>query len=318
MEKKRNGLLEIYRFLFSFMPLYYHSFFFLKRNYEIFEVPELAVDFFFMLSGFFLLSIMRRLKEERVLAGMWKVMYGRVKPMMFTLCFITAFNLICVALFIRSDYLYTLFHLFMYWWFVLYLAVGIGILYLVYRLLKSERSFAAFLVIWATLMACLHYSVVYLGMFIPELVFFTRAFGCISAGILVSYIPKFKIKKFNIAIPLVIVLIPAIAYLYYNKKSFAICLALIAMFGALIYFSSHIAVGGKAFDLIGKLSVRMYLYMAFLTMLRMLGLEDQRVLFLMDIALASMDLAVSYYRDKYNALKKKQTKEATEPVLATK
>lgn len=301
--KNRNGLLEIYRFLLCFVPLYYHSFFYFKRNYELFDVPELAVDFFFMLSGFFLMNSMRRLKDEKVLVGMGKIVFGRVKPMMFTLCFISAFNLICILIFVRENYLSTLFELFKYWWFVLYLAIGIGLIYLVYRALKSEKLFVVFLALLAAGMACLHYSVVELGMFIHELVFFTRAFGCISAGILVSYVPRLRIGKFNYAIPVVAFLLPTLIYLFFDNNSFLIRIAMVIMFGALMYFSVHINLGGRIFDLFGKLSVRMYLYMAMLTMLAILGLNNHRVLFVMDITLAVMDITLDTYRTKYRTLK---------------
>ena len=301
--KKRNGLLEIYRFMLCFVPLYYHSFFYFERNYEIFTVPELTVDFFFMLSGFFLMNSMRRLKDEKTFAGMVKIMFGRVKPMLFTLCFISAFNLICILIFVRENYFNTLFELFKYWWFVLFLTVGIGLIYLVYRGLKNEKLFVGFLILLAIGMACLHYFVVVESKFVIEVVFFTRALGCISAGILVSYIPKLKIRRFNYSIPIVILLVPTLIYLFYNKKNFFICILMIFMFGALMYFSSAINVGGRIFDLLGKLSVRIYLYMAMLTMFYILGLTHHRVLFVIDIALAVMDLTLDTYRTKYRTLK---------------
>ena len=301
--KKRNGLLEIYRFMLCFVPLYYHSFFYFERNYEIFTVPELTVDFFFMLSGFFLMGSMRRLKDEKTFVGMVKIMFGRIKPMLFTLCFISAFNLVCILIFVRENYLNTLFELFKYWWFVLFLTVGIGLIYLVYRALKSEKLFLAFLVLLALGMASLHYFVVEESKFVIEVVFFTRALGCISAGILVSYIPKIRIRKFNYSIPIVILLLPTLIYLFYNKKTFFICILMIFMFGALIYFSTHINVGGRIFDLLGKISVRMYLYMAMITLFYILGLTHHRVLFIIDVALAVMDLTLDTYRTKYSTLK---------------
>jgi peptidoglycan/LPS O-acetylase OafA/YrhL len=310
--KKRNGLLEIYRFLLCFIPLYYHSFFYFERNYEIFTVPELTVDFFFMLSGFFLMSSMRRLKDEKTFVGMVKIMFDRVKPMLFTLCFISAFNLVCILIFVRENYLNTLFELFKYWWFVLFLTVGIGLIYLVYRDLKSEKLFLAFLVLLALGMASLHYFVVEGSKFVIEVVFFTRALGCISAGILVSYIPKIRIRKFNYSIPIVILLLPTLIYLFYNKKTFFICILMIFMFGALMYFSSTINVGGRIFDLLGKLSVRIYLYMAMLTMFYILGLTNHRVLFVIDLALAVMDLILDSYRTKYRMLEAKVKKQDLE------
>jgi peptidoglycan/LPS O-acetylase OafA/YrhL len=304
MEKKRNGLFEVYRFILCFLPLYYHNFFFWERNYEIFGIPELAVDFFFMMSGFFLMNSMKKLKEEKIIVGIGKIMFGRVKPMMFTLCFISAFNFLCVILFIRENYLDTLFDLFKYWWFVLYLSIAIGVLYFVYRILRKEKIFITFLVILALGMACLHYAVVVQGLFISELVFFTRAFGCLSAGILVSYIPKIKKWKLLPSILAIALLIPSLFYLAYAIKTFFVGLAMIFMFGALMYFSSHISLGGKVFDLIGQLSVRVYLYMAFITMFRILGLTNNRILFIIDVTIASMDLVVCYYRNKYLDLKK--------------
>ena len=156
-------------------------------------------------------------------------------------------------------------------------------------------------------MACLQYTVVVKEMFIDELVFVARSLGCIPVGILLSYIPKWECKKFNPAIPIVVVLIPTMLYLAYNEKTFFIRLLMIAMFGALMYFSTHISVGGRVFDLLGKLSVRMYLYMAFVTMIEMLGVGNHRALFVIDVAAASLDLAVCYYRDKYKALKLNKT-----------
>ena len=117
------------------------------------------------------MNSMKKLKEEKIIVGIGKIMFGRVKPMMFTLCFISAFNFLCVILFIRENYLDTLFDLFKYWWFVLYLSIAIGVLYFVYRILRKEKIFITFLVILASGMACLHYAVVVQGLFISELVF---------------------------------------------------------------------------------------------------------------------------------------------------
>jgi hypothetical protein len=88
---------------------------------------------------------------------------------------------------------------------------------------------------------------------------------------------------------------------------------MILMFGALMYFSSGISVGGRFFDLLGKLSVRMYLYMAFLTMFRYIGLTDNRVLFVLDVAMSVMDLVLTDYREKYLSLKKRQEEKSAQP-----
>jgi hypothetical protein len=151
-------------------------------------------------------------------------------------------------------------------------------------------------------MALLQYAVVEKNMFFVELVFFARSLGCIPVGILLSYIPLPKHGKFNPSIPIVLLLIPTLFYFAYNEKTFLIRLLMIAMFSALVYFSSGISFRSRVCDLLGQLSVRIYLYMAFITMLYIFGLTHHRILFVIDVALATLDLAVSIYRQKYKAL----------------
>jgi hypothetical protein len=80
---------------------------------------------------------------------------------------------------------------------------------------------------------------------------------------------------------------------------------MIGLFAALVYFTYNVSIGGKFFDVLGRLSTRIYLYMAFITMLYILGLTDHRILFIVDVSLATMDLILTRYREKYLALKAK-------------
>ena len=245
---------------------------------------------------------MRKENDKPVFKGMWNAMYGRVKPLTFTMCFIAAFNAVCIVLFVRENYIDTIFHLFMYWWYVLYLFITIGLFYLVYRALKSEKRFVIFLIALSILMAILHYIVVVEGLLFFDLSFVLRALGCVAVGILLSYVPMLKPMKFKVSIPLVIILIPALFYFAYNEKTFFIRLLMLGLFSALVYFSSHISFSSKICDYLGQLSARIYLYMAFVAMLRLLGLTQYRILFVIDVALATLDLALSIYRQKYKTL----------------
>lgn len=303
MEKKRNGLIEIYRFILSFWPLYYHNFFFTSKG-ESFSVAELAVDFFFVLSGFFLLRAFEK-KKGSVIKATLSLMYERVKPFMFSLCFIAAFNAVCVSLFIRENHLNVLFDLFKYWWYVLYLTVAIGVFYLFFRLLRNRKVFFVFLFLVSAAMGLFHYYTEVQGLFLYELTFVARTFGCMAFGMLVSYIPTIKKRKHNLSILGVIALVPAIFHLAYSEKNYVTCLIMIGLFAALVYFTYNVSIGGKFFDVLGRLSTRIYLYMAFITMLYILGLTDHRILFIVDVSLATMDLILTRYREKYLALKAK-------------
>ena len=303
MEKKRNGLIEIYRFILCFWPLYYHNFFFTSKG-ESFSVAELAVDFFFVLSGFFLLRAFEK-KKGSVIKSTLSLMYERVKPFMFSLCFIAAFNAVCVSLFIRENHLNVLFELFKYWWYVLYLTVAIGVFYLFFRLLRNRKVFFVFLLLVSAAMGLFHYYIEVQGLFLYELTFVARTFGCMAFGMLVSYIPTIKKRKHNLSILGVIALVPAIFHLAYSEKNYVTCLIMIGLFAVLVYFTYNVSIGGKFFDVLGRLSTRIYLYMAFITMLYILGLTDHRILFIVDVSLATMDLILTRYREKYLALKAK-------------
>jgi hypothetical protein len=72
-----------------------------------------------------------------------------------------------------------------------------------------------------------------------------------------------------------------------------------------VYFSSNISVSGRVFDIAGKLSTRIYLYMAFVTVIYYLGITNHRMLFVIDVFLAVLDMVLTNYREKYLALKRK-------------
>ena len=307
MEKKRNGLLEVYRLFFCFWVMYHHNFFFVERDYDTFTVANLAVDFFFILSGFFLMRSMRKMKEESVFSGVKKLIFSRAKPVALTVAFIALFNLICSVLFIKENYFYTVFQIFRYWWYLLYLFVAIGAFYIVYRLIKSEKKYVTFLVLTVFAMVAFHYALEERGFFIYEFTFVARTIGCLALGMLISYIPEGKSKRVKLCIWIVSILIVSIAFLAYGKKNYLICLGIIALFAALIHFTSKIPIGGKFYEIIGQLSTRMYLYMSFITMLELMGLSNHRILFMVDLFLSILDLIMTNYRNKYLALKKQQS-----------
>ena len=93
--------------------------------------------------------------------------------------------------------------------------------------------------------------------------------------------------------------------LAYHDKTFVTCVLMIALFTALVYFTTSISFGGKFFDVLGQLATRMYLYMSFVTALYLLGLTNHRILFVINVSLASMDLVIYTYKQKYEAAKAK-------------
>ena len=303
MGKKRNGILEIYRFIICFWPIYCHNFFFVKDVGEAFTVAHLAVDFFYIISGLFLIKSMRKYEGRNPFYGAYALMRDRLKPIFFPMCFIVVFNLICFVLFIRENYLDIAFDVFCFWWYVLYLVIAIALYYLLYRAIKNEKLFAVAIAVIMLASVALHYVVIELELLPNVLMFVARTFACLACGMLLSYVPPIKMKKPVISIIALIVLIPAIFYFtYYRDKNYLICLALVVGFAALVYFTRDINVGGKMFDLLGKLSTRMYLYMAFIAMLRELGVENQSLLFVIDVSISVLDVTLDEYRSRCKKL----------------
>ena len=166
------------------------------------------------------------------------------------------------------------------------------------------------LAVIALCMGVFHYALEEKDFFIYEFNFSARAFALLSLGMLLSYVPKWKPKKFNIHILIVLVLAVALFYLAYNEKDYWISLGIIGLFMVAIYCTSNISFGGKVFDIIGQMSARMYVYMAFVSMLDVMGLDNYRLLFVIDVALSAMDLLLNQYYNKYKALQKQMLEQA--------
>lgn len=293
------GIFELYRILLCIWPLYHHGFFLIREN-GTFTYPQLTVDFFFIISGFFLISSMRKLKKENIWIGTKKLMFSRLTPILSPLLACIVFNALCMILFIRSDIFNTLFINFRYWWYILYLVLGIALLFFAFRLIKNEKLYIIFLVALLITMGVFHYFLEIREFFIYEFTYMARTFACLSLGMLFSYLPKWSPKKFNVNAVIVAILVPFMIYLAYAPKNYLICLCMIALFAVLTYFSSNVNLNGKTFNLLGKMSSRMYVYMSFVSMLCVLGFDNCVMLFIIDICLSILDLLINYYYKKYN------------------
>lgn len=293
MDNKRNGLLEVYRLLICFWPLYFHNFLPARFDRSVFGYAELSLDFFFIISGLFLMRIYRREKDTPVLKGACKITFGRVRPIIFTMAFIAVFNFTCVLLFVKENYYDAIHLLFRYWWFILFLAVAVGVFYIFYRLLKREWLFAIFLALLGIGAAVAHYFVAIARTLPISLQFYTRTLCFIPLGILLSFIPPLRWKRFNINTVMTVILALTLLYLAYKQSDFPSGVGMIVIFASLVYFSLGTPVVGRVFDLIGQLSVRVYLYMSFITMFFILGITDGATLFLIDVSVAVIDVLVT-------------------------
>ena len=311
MAKKRNGLLEIYRLLFCCWVLYYHHFFFFKNEELIYREAYFAVEFFFILGGAFLLGSMKKLDGASFWKGCGKVLWGRLKPLASTLSVVFCFNLTgaiiqtCKNGFNFQTYIVDTW---CYLWFLPFLFFGIFAMYVLYRLVKNK---VAYFITLGVLVIAGYYVEFFIPIDYNNLwhqlgLSIARALGGVSLGILLSRIPRLKLtwKKINFNYFIIPIVLGLIAWTAYEPKNAWVRCGIILLHATLIYFTLNTNCGGKGFDFIGALTMRMYIYMAILCMLRVFNVTYHRLMFFLDLALALTDIAVFYYLPKF--LKKRR------------
>ena len=295
MEKKRNGLLDLYRIFFCFWVLHYHHFSFIENKEEIYREAYLAVEFFFVLSGIFLLNSIKRTDDLPFWKGCAKVMWGRLKPLAYTLAVVFCFNLTGIIVLAVKDgfdfevHVGTIFYL----WFLPFMFFGVFVMYVLYRLIKNKYAFFIVLGILTVVGYAVEFGIDFSGKFTDQVpLSIARSLGGVSLGVLVSRIPVKKLswKKINFNYLCLAVCLTGIVWMAYDPRNAWARSGIIILYALLIYFTLGINLGGRVFDFIGSLSMRMYIYMAILCMLLLFGVVHHLILFFIDLILALTDM----------------------------
>ena len=295
MKKKRNGLLDLYRIFFCFWVLYFHHFFFFENTEEIYREAYLAVEFFFVLSGIFLLNSIKRTDDLPFWKGCGKLMWGRLKPIAWTLAIVFCFNLTGIIVLATRDgfdfriHIGTVFYL----WFLPFMFFGVFMMYMLYRLIKNKYAYLITLGILTVAGYAVEFGVNFSYHWTDQLpLSIARSLGGVSLGVLISRIPivSLRFKKINFNYLFLPVFLAGIAWMAREPRNAWARGGIIVCYALLIYFTLGTNVSGKVFDFIGALSMRMYIYMAILCMLLLFGITYHRTMFFIDLALALTDM----------------------------
>lgn len=92
-KSKRNSLIEFYRFLFAMWVVYYHGYFFLPKT-QYFSSGYLAVEFFFILTGMFLVKDIVKHSDQSFIKGGISLVWKKLKSLSFTLVISLIFALV--------------------------------------------------------------------------------------------------------------------------------------------------------------------------------------------------------------------------------
>lgn len=311
MTKKRNGLLELYRLFFCFWVLYFHHFLFIENTGKVYRDAYLAVEFFFILGGVFLLNSLKRTEDLPAWQGCGKFIWGRLRPLFPTLCVVFCFNVTGIIIqaskygFDFDTQIGTVYYL----WFLPFLFLGLFCMYWLYRCIKNKTAFFITLAVLTVVGYTVEFSIHFTQYWLDQLhLSIARSLGGVSFGILLSRIPRMSLKwkKINFNYPVIIATIALILWTAYKPQNNWQCASIIVMYGFLIYFTLNIQnVGGKFFDFIGALSMRLYIYMAILCMLLLFGVTDYVELFFINLTLSLTDMFVFGWLRKRLSQKKK-------------
>lgn len=287
-KSKRNSLIEFYRFLFAMWVVWYHGFFVLKNQY--FNHGYIAVEFFFILSGFYILKAIDKYKDKSFFTGLWQLLWSRIKSL--GLPFLVGLVFVVWFMFLEGQI-----SLLGYLWYIPFMLLSFALIFVLKRLIKNTNWFIL------TLISIVVIS--YLLLYIPILEGWGlfRGLGGVSLGVLISYIPKdnLKIKFVNFNWIITGLLFVIILYLSYLPKEnliseYFLVLLLIPM---LIYFTNTLNVNCIFLNFLGSLSFGLYAYQCVLRVLEFYIHLDQYWLFLILVALVLIDKVIIKIYKKY-------------------
>jgi peptidoglycan/LPS O-acetylase OafA/YrhL len=258
---KKNGLIELFRFLCAVWVAYFHGFFPVLS--DKFNGVILPVDFFFMVSGFFFLRSIEKYREKPYLEGVWFIFWGRTKR--FIVPLIIAFLSICFCNVIFPIEINGFNWPLSFLWFF---AAQFVFLSLFYLLLKNINKISLFNMVCVVIICSFLTLSKTLGrpLDIP-----LRGPAMLAVGMLISQIPKIglqfkderKARNLSLLINIIGFIVFAFIFIYlaYLPK-FAIWkihLLCCIVCPAVIYFATAIPVRSKILNLLGEFSVFIYL-----------------------------------------------------------
>lgn len=159
--------------------MYYHGLSLVNRG-EVFRNGRIAVDFFFILSGYYIINSFIKECDKTYFEGLKHLIYKRIKPIgiTFLICFI--FQLISYIQFYEGFFENNIWG---YLWYIPHMLIVFIIYFTLYKIIKNKKIFNIMTGIMSAIcyVLILTYTTNY-GIF--------RGIAGIGTGILLSQIPK--------------------------------------------------------------------------------------------------------------------------------
>ncbi len=274
--KKRNSLIEFYRFFFAMNIVKNHGYFPYQGKY--FSPGRISVEFFFILSGFLLRKSLDKYINLPYFKGLFLMLKHKILamgiPLLVALLMHLPYKLITGSApwWDITDWGYL--------WYVFDMLV-IDIFYFTIRkLVKKEKLFFAIVASIFVVASVFHA--------IPT--FFStgwfRALGMMSLGILISYIPPIKMKKpFILLIPLIFIWCYVLRIMLFDFSFIEEEILDLLIYPALIYLTFQIPIQSKILNYLGALSFGLFAYQSVSRLIYILGYENVWICFVVVVSL---------------------------------
>jgi peptidoglycan/LPS O-acetylase OafA/YrhL len=280
--KKRNSLIELYRFIFAVNVIKGHDMFPYSGPY--FGFGRISVEFFFILTGFLLMGSIRKFLDKSFKEGFISFMISKIKGIWIPIVIAIPFNIV-YSLLTKNDI-----NMWGFLWYVKQMLIYFAVYFLIRYFIKDEKKF--FVIVAITFVVA-----TILNMFDA---FYERgdvraAMG-ISLGILISYIPKLNIKKkgliwlFLAPIQIIVILILIFGNNFMMEKVLDLIL-----YPLLIYFTFQLDARNKIFDYLGSLSFGLYAFQCVVRPLPFFGINNTWILFGIIVMLSILEDSLKRY-----------------------
>ena len=257
---KKNGLVELIRFLCAVWVAYFHGFFPVLS--DKFNGVILPVDFFFVISGFFFLKSIERYRERPFCEGVRFIVWGRIKNFIVPLIIAALSIFLCNLIFpLDLGFNWPLSFL----WFFAAQFVYLSLFYLLLKKVKRQYTFNVVCVI----IICISLSA---SSFLTKPIDIpVRGPAMLAIGMLLSQISPVNIqskdekmeKMLNLFVNAIGFLITAATFVYLaylpGGEIWKIHFLCVIVCPAVLYFAVALPVYSKFLNLLGELSIFIYL-----------------------------------------------------------
>lgn len=254
-----------------------HGYFPYQGRY--FSPGRISVEFFFVLSGWFLVKGV----EKYMSMSYWKGLYHMIKnkivslgvPLLVGLVFGLVYKCM-VGMNAWWD-----FSIWGYLWYVHDMLIVFIFYYTIKRYVKSNKWFLIITGIVFVATSVIHAFPMFYswGYF--------RAFSAMSLGILISYIPPIKIKrKWILIIPLVCVWVLILRMFLFDFTFIEDEILNLVLYPALIYLTFQFNVHSVVFNYLGSLSFGLYAYQSITRVMEISGYNNTWVFFAIILTLS--------------------------------